>query len=261
MVRGRTLKIGISARIFHPAPKSVGIYTRTLQYLEESVAHWVMSRDVLVLMVPSVDKDGLIHRSNIRLSDYAKHLDGLVLQGGADIAPESYGETALNPDWSGDRVRDVYEMELLHEFVEADKPVLGICRGAQMINVAFGGTLYQDINSLVPDTFAHRNAETYDKNFHEIIIEPDSGLARAYPGKNTGKVNSIHHQSVKTLGRELTVEAWSESDRMIEAIRWQGRGYVFGVQWHPEFLHPSDDAVLSPAPILEEFLTAVRQRV
>ena len=259
MTRGRTLKIGISARIFHPAPNSEGIYTKTLQYLEESVAHWVMSRDVLVLMVPSVDKDGLIHRSNIRLSDYAKHLDGLVLQGGADIAPESYGETALNPDWAGDRVRDVYEMELLHEFVEADKPVLGICRGAQMINVAFGGTLHQDINTLVPDTFAHRNAETYDQNFHEIAIEPDSGLARLYQGKPGGRVNSIHHQSVKTLGRDLAVEAWSASDRMIEAIRWKGRGYVLGIQWHPEFLHPGDETVLDPTPILDEFLAAVRK--
>jgi gamma-glutamyl-gamma-aminobutyrate hydrolase PuuD len=260
MTRGRTLKIGISARIFHPEPKSVGIYSKTLQYLEESVAHWVMSRDVLVFMVPSVDKDGLIHRSNIRLSDYAKHLDGLVLQGGADIAPESYGETALNPEWAGDRVRDVYEMELLHEFVEADKPVLGVCRGAQMINVAFGGTLHQDINSLVPDSFAHRNAETYDKNFHDIIIEPDSGLARMYPGKSTGTVNSIHHQSVKTLGRDLAVEAWSESDRMIEAIRGKGRSYVLGIQWHPEFLHPGDEKMLDPTPILDEFLSAVRKQ-
>ena len=260
MTRGRTLKIGISARIFHPESKAVGIYTRTLQYLEESVAHWVMSRDVLVLMVPSVDKDGLIHRSNIRLSDYAKHLDGLVLQGGADIAPESYGETALNPDWAGDRVRDVYEMELMHEFVEANKPVLGICRGAQMINVAFGGTLHQDINSLVPDTFAHRNAETYDKNFHEITIEPDSGLARMYPGKSGARVNSINHQSVKTLGRDLAVEAWSEPDRLIEAIRWKGRGYVLGIQWHPEFLHPGDETTLNPTPILDEFLAAVRKQ-
>ena len=260
MMRGRTLKIGISARVFYPEPKSVGIYTKTLQYLEESVAHWVMSRDVLVFMVPLVDKDGLIHRSNIRLSDYAKHLDGLVLQGGADIAPESYGETALNPEWAGDRVRDVYEMELLHEFVEAGKPVLGICRGAQMINVAFGGTLYQDINSLVPDTFVHRNAETYDKNYHGITIEPDSGLARLYPGKSGGKVNSIHHQSVKTLGRDLVIEAWSETDRMIEAIRWKGRGYVLGIQWHPEFLLPGDQAMLDPTPILDEFLAAVRKK-
>lgn len=260
-MRSSTLKIGLSARIFHPEPNSVGIYSKTLQYLEQSVAHWVMSRDVLVFMVPSVDKDGLIHRSNIRLSDYAKHLDGLVLQGGSDIAPESYGEQPLKSEWAGDRVRDIYEMELMHEFVEADKPVLGICRGAQMINVAFGGTLYQDINAQVPDTFAHRNADTYDKNYHEVIIQPDTGLARLYPGTLRAKVNSIHHQSIKTLGRDLVVEAWSESDRMVEAMRWQGRGYVFGVQWHPEFLHPSDQTVLSPAPILDEFLSAVRKRI
>ena len=259
-MRPRTLKIGVSARIFHPEPNSVGIYSKTLQYLEQSVAHWVMSRDVLVFMVPCVDKDGLIHRSNIRLSDYAKHLDGLVLQGGADIAPESYGEAPLRAEWAGDRVRDVYEMELMHEFVEARKPVLGICRGAQMINVAFGGSLYQDINSQVPDTFAHRNADMYDKNYHDIVIEPNTALARLYPGTRRAKVNSIHHQSIKTLGRDLVVEAWSESDRMIEAMRWQGRGYVVGVQWHPEFLNPADRTVLSPAPLLDEFLTAVRKR-
>ncbi len=256
----RTLKIGISARIFHPEPHSVGIYSKTLQYLEQSVAHWVMSRDVLVLMVPSVDKDGLIHRSNIRLSDYAKHLDGLVLQGGADIAPESYGEEPLNPEWVGDRVRDVYEMELMHEFVEAGKPVLGVCRGAQMINVAFGGTLYQDINTQVPDTFAHRNADAYDKNYHDIVFEPDSCLAKLYPGLPGGKVNSIHHQSIKSLGRDLVVEAWSESDRMVEAMRGRGRSYVFGVQWHREFIAPGDETLLSPTPILDEFLAAVRKR-
>jgi putative glutamine amidotransferase len=256
----RTLKIGVSARIYHPEPNSVGIYSKTLQYLEQSVAHWVMSRDVLVFMVPSVDKDGLIHRSNIRLSDYAKHLDGLVLQGGADVAPESYGESPLHMDWAGDRVRDVYEMELLHEFVEADKPVLGICRGAQMINVAFGGTLYQDINTQITDTFTHRNAEAYDKNYHEIVIEPDCGLARMYPGIKTARVNSIHHQSIKKLGRELIVEAWSEPDRMIEAARLRGDSYVFGVQWHPEFLVPGDDSVLNPTPILDEFLGEARKR-
>ena len=76
-MRKSTLKIGVSARFFHPEPSSIGVQSKTLQYLEQSMAHWVMSRDVLVFMIPSVDKDGLIHRSNIRLSDYAKHLDGL----------------------------------------------------------------------------------------------------------------------------------------------------------------------------------------
>ncbi len=112
----------------------------------------------------------------------------------------------------------------------------------------------------MPDTFAHRNAEAYDKNYHGITIEPDSGLARLYPGKTSGKVNSIHHQSVKTLGRDLAVEAWSEPDRMIEAIRWKGRGYVLGIQWHPEFLVPGDQTMLDPTPILDEFLAAVRKQ-
>jgi putative glutamine amidotransferase len=253
------LKIGVSARIFHPQPNSVGIYSKTLQYLEESVARWVMSRDVLVLMVPTVDKEGLIHRSNIRLSDYAKHLDGLVLQGGADVAPETYGEEPINPEWAGDRVRDVYEMELLHEFMEAGKPVLGICRGAQLINVAMGGTLYQDINTLVPDTFEHRSEKHYDANIHTVRIEPGSGLAKLYPGIEIARINSIHHQAVKALGRDLKVEARSEPDQMVEAIRWSGRGYVFGVQWHPEFMQPGDETVLSPVPILDDFLTAVRK--
>jgi len=255
-MRGRTLKIGISARVFYPEPSSVGIYSKTLQYLEQSVAHWVMSRDVLVFMVPLVDKDGLIHRSNIRLSDYAKHLDGLVLQGGADIAPESYGETALNPEWAGDRVRDVYEMELLHEFVEAGKPVLGICRGAQMINVAFGGTLYQDIATQQPDSGTHRDAALYDQNFHEIEFVPNTLLADLYPGVARARVNSVHHQGVKKLAEGFTVEATSPDDGMIEAMRWTGGSYVNAVQWHPEFLDWKSSETLSGDPILKEFLAA-----
>ena len=260
MTRPAPLKIGVSARIFHPEPNSVGIHSKTLQYLEQSVAHWVMSRDVMVFMVPSVDKDGVIHRSNIRLSDYARHLDGLVLQGGADLAPETYGEEPLSAAWSGDRVRDVYEMELLHEFVDARKPVIGICRGAQLINVAHGGTLYQDINTQIPDTLQHRSEKNYDANIHSISIEPNSGLAKLYPNMTSARVNSIHHQSVKDLGRDLKVEARSDPDGMVEAIRWTGRSYVFGVQWHPEFLHPGDKTMLSPIPILDDFLAAVRKR-
>ena len=145
-----TLKIGVSARILHPQPGARGLQSKTLQYLEQTAAHWLMSRNVLVLMVPSVDTGGLVHRSEIRLSDYARHLDGLMLQGGADVSPLTYGEEPLKRDWSGDRMRDEYEIELLHEFIEAGKPVLGICRGAQLINVAYGGTLYQDIAQQVP---------------------------------------------------------------------------------------------------------------
>ncbi len=253
-----TLKIGVSARILHPQRGARGLQSKTLQYLEQTAAHWLMSRDVLVLMVPTVDTGGILHRSSIRMSDYARHLDGLMLQGGADVSPLSYGEEPLSREWTGDRLRDEYEIELLHEFIEAGKPVLGVCRGAQLINVAYGGTLYQDIVQQVPKARRHVT-EDYEKNLHEVRFEPAGALARLYPGVEHARVNSIHHQSVKTLGRNLRVEAWSESDRVIEAIRGTGPSYVLGVQWHPEFHPPGDQSVLDSAPILDEFLRAARR--
>ena len=251
------LRIGMSARLFHPRPDATGLQSKRMQYLEQSVAHWVMSRDVLVFMVPTVDKDSLFHRSNIRVGDYARVLDGLVLQGGADVSPLTYGEEPLDAEWAGDRLRDVYEIELLHEFVESGKPVLGICRGAQLINVAFGGTLYQDIGTQLPEAQSHVTA-AYEKNQHEMRIEPGSGLARLYPGLERSRINSIHHQAIKALGRNLKVEARSEPDGLIEAVRGSGKSYVFAVQWHPEFHAPGDASVLDSAPILDEFLLAAR---
>jgi putative glutamine amidotransferase len=253
-----TLKIGVSPRLFHPQPDAKGLQSRTLQYLEQSVAHWVMSRDVLVFMVPTVDKDGLLHRSNIRVADYARVLDGLVLQGGADVSPLTYGEEPLDPAWAGDRLRDVYEIELVHEFIEARKPVLGICRGAQLINVALGGTLYQDIGTLIDGSGPHVS-DTYEKHIHPIRFEQGSGLARLYAGARSPQVTSIHHQSIKELGRGLRVEARSVPDDVVEAIRGIGEGYVFAVQWHPEFHYSGRSDVLDCAPILEEFLQAARK--
>ena len=101
--------------------------------------------------------------------------------------------------------------------------------------------------------------EDYEKNLHEVHFEPAGALARLYPGVERARVNSIHHQSVKTLGRNLRVEAWSESDRVVEAIRGTGASYVLGVQWHPEFHPPGDQSVLDSAPILDEFLRAAQR--
>ena len=254
----RTLKIGVSARIFHPEMGAKGLRSKTLQYLEESIAQWVMSRDVMVFMIPTVNNNSLLHPSNIRLRDYAKHLDGLVLQGGADVSPQTYSEVATRPEWSGDRARDMYELELLHEFVEAGKPVLGICRGCQLINVAFGGTLYQDIAAEVPAAIEHVN-DLYDSHYHTIHFRQGSALESMFPAKMAALVNSIHHQAVKDLGRDLVVEAVSGPDDIVEAIRYRKARFVMGVQWHPEFHRGRSAELLDCTPILDDFLRAARE--
>ncbi|ONN66995.1 gamma-glutamyl-gamma-aminobutyrate hydrolase family protein [Herbaspirillum sp. VT-16-41] len=256
-VMQRTLKIGVSARIFHPESGAKGLRSKTLQYLEESIAQWVMSRDVLVFMIPTVNTNGLVHPSNIRLRDYAKHLDGLVLQGGADVSPQSYAQAATRPEWSGDRVRDMYELELLHEFIEAGKPVLGICRGCQLINVAFGGTLYQDIATDVPTAILHVN-DQYDSNYHALHFPQGSSLAGMVKTENA-IVNSIHHQAVRDLGRDLSVEAVSGPDQIVEAIRYRKAPFVMGLQWHPEFHRAGGAELLDCTPILDSFLRAARE--
>ncbi|MRV74298.1 gamma-glutamyl-gamma-aminobutyrate hydrolase [Duganella sp. FT92W] len=258
-VMQRPLHIGISARIFHPEAGATGLRSKNLQYLEESIAHWVMTRDVLVFMIPTVNTEGLIHPSNIRLSHYAEHLDGLVLQGGADVSPQSYAETPTRPEWSGDPARDRYELELLREFIQAGKPVLGICRGCQLLNVAFGGTLYQDIATDVPDAMAHVH-DDYDRHRHVIHFPEGSSLARMLKSQGSqALVNSIHHQAVKDLGRDMVVEARSSPDNMVEAIRYTKAPFVMGLQWHPEFHRAGGVELLDCTAILDNFLRVARE--
>ena len=259
----RPLIIGISARIHHPVGPVLdlgGVYTKTLHYLEQSVAHWVLAKDVLAVMIPAIESEGLIRRSEMSLASYAEHLDGLVLQGGADIAPQSYGETPLHPDWAGDAVRDRYEIDLFNAFVAAGKPVIGICRGCQLINVALGGTLFQDIPTQLPTAVTHRDADIYERALHDVSFVAGSKLAALYPGVSQSKINTIHHQAVKDLGRDLVIEALGVPDGVVEAIRWRGPSYVFGMQWHPEFLALAtlDQSQLDGGPILKDFLDTAR---
>lgn len=256
--RRRPVRIGLSARIFHPEPGAYGIKARTLLVLEQSVAQWVMARDVLLLMVPSVVQDGALLRSNIRLRDYADCLDGLILQGGADVDPRAYGEEPLRPEWGGDAVRDAYELELVHEFMEARKPILGICRGMQLINVALGGSLFQDLPTQRPGATRHES-EAYDRNIHHIDFAA-AGKMAGWFGAAGGRVVSIHHQAINRLGRDVEIEAQAVDDGVIEAIRWNGRSFVCGVQWHPEFhqLAGGAETLLDCTPLLEAFLKAAQ---
>ena len=254
------LKIGISARLLYPDSRRVFLPTKTVQYLEQSVANWVMSGEVLAFMVPEMSLASPHLPANVTVKDYVNALDGLVLQGGADIAPESYGETALNPAWAGDPFRDRYEISLFEEFVRQGKPVFGICRGCQLINVALGGTLFQDINTQVPDTLQHRCERRYEHNVHAMRVLEDSWLASVYPRTGLTRINTIHHQAVKKLGRGLVAEAVSEPDGIVEAVRWTGPSFVLGVQWHPEFMDPSDAELLDGKPLQAAFLAACRSR-
>jgi putative glutamine amidotransferase len=254
------LLIGVSARIYYPAGPVLdlgGVWTKTLHYLEQSVAHWVMRGGALPVMVPAVDAQSIVKRSEIELAHYAEALDGLVLQGGNDLAPESYGETPLKPEWAGDRVRDRYEMELVQAFQAAGKPVFGICRGFQLLNVLHGGTLLQDIPTQRPASRAHRDGPSYERHFHEVEIVEGTRLAQLYPGVRRAKVNSIHHQGIKDLAPGFEVEARCPEDGMIEAIRRRGPGYLAAVQWHPEF-HDTEHGTFDDGALLDEFLAAAR---
>ncbi|MEY4753178.1 MAG: hypothetical protein RJA44_853 [Pseudomonadota bacterium] len=259
----RPLLIGVSARIYYPASPVFdlgGVWTRTLHYLEQSVAMWLMRGGALPVMVPGVEAQSLAPIGAAQLAQYAQALDGLLLQGGNDVCPASYGEAALQPEWGGDAVRDRYELALVEAFVQAGKPVFGICRGMQLLNVAFGGTLYQDLpTQLQPSGGRHYASQAYEQNFHALEIAPDGWLARLYPQARQLVVNSIHHQGIKDLAPGFRVEAHSPDDGLVEAICSTRHGFLAGVQWHPEFHPRGEAAVFDDAPMLADFLSACRQ--
>jgi putative glutamine amidotransferase len=249
-------RIGISACFFHADPTRPIFTGKTLQYVEQSIVHWVQSAGALAVVIPS--PEGSTRRGDVTLADYADLLDGLVLSGGSDMWPGSYGETPLKPEWTGDRVRDEYETALLRAFIDAGKPVLGICRGMQVLNVAFGGTLYQDISLQKPGTRAHRDAGLYDQNYHHIDLIAQTRLSTLYPGVTRATVNSVHHQGIRDLAEGFVVEAVSAEDGIVEAFRWTGASYVAAVQWHPEFHDWNRTDLLSGDPLLDEFLKAAQ---
>jgi putative glutamine amidotransferase len=158
-------------------------------------------------------------------------LDGLVLAGGSDVDPASYGAPP-NPETRGSRPeRDRFELALAHRAIERELPVLGICRGMQMLNVACGGTLDQHL----PDRIGHDGHCHTPGAFsdHGVRLESGSLAARAV-GADATAVKSHHHQGLDELGEGLVASGWSTEDGIVEAVELEGRPYALGVLWHPE---------------------------
>lgn len=183
----------------------------------------------------------------------AEDLDGLMLQGGTDIEPGRYGEQPLRSEWSGDALRDHLEFDLVAAFLALDKPVLGVCRGFQLLNVALGGSLYQDLPLQYPSEIRHNDELTYCGATHGIELTEQGVLTKIY-GTRVGLVNSAHHQGIKRLGSGLHAEAIAP-DGLIEGFSSADFRFVVAVQWHPEF-HHTDPALLSATPLIQSFLEA-----
>ena len=164
-------------------------------------------------------------------------IQGLLLTGGGDVDPVFYGEDREPSIQDAEPGRDEFEIDIARRAIEIDLPVLAICRGAQVLNVAAGGSLVQDIPSAVQTELPHTIEQPKNEIAHEIAVSPGSRLEQvlgpAVTAAHTCRVNSRHHQSVARLGRNLQASA-TAPDGVIEAIEAPASTYCLGVQWHPE---------------------------
>ena len=176
--------------------------------------------------------------------EYCQSFDGFVFTGGQDVGPAWYGQEKLPQCGYQAPLRDRQELLMLRRLRELDKPVLGICRGIQTINVAFGGTLYQDLDTQHPSRVIHRQAKPYDLPHHQVTIQRDSQLYALIRQEHLS-VNSMHHQAVLEPAPGFSVTARAE-DGIVEAIELPGARFLMGIQWHPEHMwqdYPSGRAI------------------
>jgi putative glutamine amidotransferase len=165
----------------------------------------------------------------------AAGLDGLLLTGGGDIDPALFGEAPQPTLYDVAPIRDTFEANAARWALEHRLPLLCICRGVQVLNVALGGSLYQDVGTDPGTTLPHSQKEPRDQPTHKVRIAPGSRLAEVV-GADEVEVNSMHHQALKSLGRGLAAVAWAP-DQLVEGVEMPEQpGFVLGVQWHPEEL-------------------------
>ena len=188
------------------------------------------------------------------IRQFIERCDGILFTGGVDIDPKYYGEENGGKVTATSHYRDTLETLAISEVLKTDKPVLGICRGCQMINVGLGGTLIQDIPSEVDTTLIHRQDEPHSAPSHSVTINKDSLLFDIIKEERIG-VNSLHHQSVKKVGKGLEIVARAD-DGVVEAICDKNRKFFFGIQWHPERSFETEE---SSRAIFKAFIDACKK--
>jgi putative glutamine amidotransferase len=178
------------------------------------------------VVLPPLDEDAI--------APLVDHLSGVCLSGGPDVDPVAYGADPHPRLGPVESVLDAFELAVVQRADAQGIPVLGICRGCQVLNVARGGTLHQHVPDVSDGSVSHRQAEPGTETTHDIRIEPGSRLA-SIVGPEDLDVNAFHHQAVDRLGRDLRAVAWAD-DGIVEAIEGEGEALYLGVQWHVETL-------------------------
>jgi putative glutamine amidotransferase len=187
------------------------------------------------------------------LSRFAEVCDGFCFTGGKDVDPKHYGEERHPGCEAIAPLRDALELVVFAAVYPTGKPILGICRGAQLINVAMGGTLYQDLPTQRPSAIAHRQSQPKTEPSHSVRILAGSPLFEQI-GAERMQANSFHHQAIKTPGKGLEIWAVAD-DGVIEAVGLPGERYLHAYQWHPERLCDGD---ADNRKIFERFVEACR---
>lgn len=242
----------------------IGIPTQTLHAIDGIPdglpSSWVMNQryylaatsvGAIPWMIPLLDDDP------DTLREMYLRLDGILLAGGVDLDPSTYGEERHPLCGVTDPARDTVELQLARWALEDGKPLFGICRGLQVINVARGGTLYQDLSACYPQAIKHDYFPTagYPRNHlaHEVTLDAGSRLHQAFDQEEI-LVNSMHHQGIQRLGRGLVITARAP-DGLIEGIEGDNGSFTVAVQWHPEVFESQDPHVFY---LLRDFVSAAR---
>lgn len=189
------------------------------------------------------------------IPELLKIIKGLVLSGGGDVDPYYYGEEPLSGQGEISPLRDRIEINLTRAALEKNLPVLGICRGAQVLNIAAGGSIYQDIRLKKGLTLEHMQKAPRYHLFHDINIVEGTLLSRIFKGREKIRVNSFHHQAIKKIGAGCRANALA-SDGIIEGVESVVHPFALGVQWHPEALAVKE--IPGGQEIFDAFLQAVK---